>query len=209
MEPIELIVGLGNPGAKYANTRHNAGFWFVDRVASAAGATFRANSRLLGESCEASVDGRRVRLLKPTTYMNRSGQSIGATLAYYKIPIARLLVVHDEIDLPSGTIRLKDGGGHGGHNGLRDIVAHLSAKNFARLRIGVGHPGQRDEVIGHVLRRAGNSEQAEVDEAIKRGLDELPMIVRGELRGAMNVLNQRKQGAKSSPDEDAKQPKEN
>ena len=206
MEPIELIAGLGNPGEKYAKTRHNAGFWFLDRVAAQNGGTFRPVSRLLGEACDAMVAGRRVRLLKPATFMNRSGQSIAATLSYFKIPAERLLVVHDEIDLPSGTIRLKHAGGHGGHNGVRDIIAHLGAQEFARLRIGVGHPGQREEVIGHVLHRAGNAEQVEVDAAIELGIRELPGIVRGDLSAAMNVLNQRKRASQETPSDSGGQP---
>jgi len=198
MEPIELIAGLGNPGERYARTRHNAGFWFLDRLAERGSSAFRPVSRLFGDVCEMTIGARRVRLLKPTTFMNRSGYSIAATLAYFKIPVSRLLVVHDEIDLPVGVIRLKAGGGHGGHNGVRDVISHASDAGFARLRIGVGHPGSREEVVGHVLHRSGDVEQGEVDEAIERGLAELSTIVSGDLKAAMNVLNERKSVARPS-----------
>lgn len=191
MDPIELIAGLGNPGERYAGTRHNAGFWCVERLAARAGAVFRSVPKLLGELCEVVIGGRRVRLLKPTTFMNHSGQAVAAVARYYRVPVERILVVHDDIDLPAGTVRLKSGGGHGGHNGLRDIVVHLGDNRFARLRLGVGHPGQRDAVVGHVLHRAGRDEQADIDDAIERALGEMEVIVRGDIRGAMNVLNRR------------------
>ena len=192
---IQLIVGLGNPGDKYANTRHNAGFWFVDALARREGATFKPVSRLSGELTEISVSGTRVRLLKPTTFMNRSGQSVGATAKYYRIGPPSILVVHDELDLAAGTVRLKEGGGHGGHNGLRDIVQHLGSNAFLRLRVGVGHPGRKEAVVGHVLHRAGKSEQDAIDESLERAIELLPSMVRGDLPSAMNVLNRREKSA--------------
>lgn len=207
MDPIELIAGLGNPGQKYAGTRHNAGFWFVDRIAERGGGDFRAVGRLFGDLSEVTIAGHRVRLLKPTTFVNRSGQSVAATARYYKVAPGRVLVVHDEIDLPAGTIRLKAGGGHGGHNGLRDIIAQLGDNTFARLRLGVGHPGSSEDVVGHVLRRAGPNEQTGIDEAIERGLGELEAMVRGDIQGAMNTLNRREKSSNegSSPETPANQ----
>jgi len=191
MKRIDLIVGLGNPGEKYRATRHNAGFWFVERFARGRGATFRDARRVLGTLAEVEWRGRRVRLLEPSTFMNRSGLSVAAAVNYFRLEVPSVLVVHDEIDLPAGTVRLKEGGGHGGHNGLRDIISHLGSNAFARLRIGVGHPGQRDEVIGHVLRRAAGGEQERIDAAIDRALDEMETILEGDLETAMNVLNRR------------------
>ena len=189
--PIQLIVGLGNPGEKYMKTRHNAGFWLLDALAAREGATFRVESKLAGELCDVSVSGQRVRLLKPTTFMNASGRAVAATANFYRIPSASILVVHDEIDLPAGTLRLKNGGGHGGHNGLRDIISQLGGNDFARLRLGVGHPGKREEVIGHVLKRAGKDEQTGIDTAIAFALDEMDKIVVGDMPAAMNILNRR------------------
>jgi PTH1 family peptidyl-tRNA hydrolase len=191
MEPIELIVGLGNPGEKYDATRHNAGFWFLDRLSAREGGQFRPNARLNGYLAEVTTGGRRVRLLKPTTFMNRSGQSVGAAASYYRVAPEQILVVHDEIDLPAGALRLKAGGGHGGHNGLRDIVSHLNSKAFLRLRLGVGHPGSREDVIGHVLKRASREEQSLIDTAIDRALDETVLLFGGDVDSAMNVLNRR------------------
>ena len=128
--PLALVVGLGNPGSRYEQTRHNAGFWFVDALADRAGATFRPNARFLGDVCELTVGDQRLRLLKPTTFMNRSGQAVAALARFYRHSVEEILVVHDEIDLPVGSVRLKRGGGHGGHNGLRDLVAHLGSSDF-------------------------------------------------------------------------------
>ncbi|MFV2058740.1 MAG: aminoacyl-tRNA hydrolase, partial [Thiohalomonadales bacterium] len=143
---IQLIVGLGNPGAQYEQTRHNVGFWFVDLIARQCTVSFRAENKFQGEIAKASIVGvdnvaADVWLLKPMTFMNNSGQSIGALSRFYKIPVEAMLVVHDELDLPSGTARLKKSGGHGGHNGLRDTIAHLGVNTFNRLRLGIDHPG--------------------------------------------------------------------
>ena len=190
-EPVELVVGLGNPGPKYDQTRHNAGFWFADEVARRFRGVFRNESKFAGEVCRLDVDGRPVWLLKPQTYMNRSGQAVRLISSFYKIPLNRVLVAHDEIDLPPGTLRLKRGGGHGGHNGLRDIMAQLG-QEFLRLRLGVGHPGHKDMVVDYVLQRPTRED----DELIRRDIDEavdvLPQIVRGELARAMNTLHSRR-----------------
>ncbi len=146
-EPIELIVGLGNPGSRYEQTRHNAGFWLLDALAESLGSRFSVEGRFFGLLGRVEIDGQSCYLFKPTTFMNRSGQALAALTRYYKIPAPRVLVVHDEIDLPPGVVRLKRGGGHGGHNGLRDIIKALGDNSFWRLRLGVGHPGARDEVV--------------------------------------------------------------
>nr|VFJ48980.1 MAG: peptidyl-tRNA hydrolase [Candidatus Kentron sp. DK]VFJ58789.1 MAG: peptidyl-tRNA hydrolase [Candidatus Kentron sp. DK] len=187
--PIRSIVGLGNPGPRYAMTRHNAGFWFLDGLASRFRQTFRASAKLLGEECQITETGMQCRLFKPTTFMNESGMAVTAFFRYYRESPEQLLVVHDEIDLPPGTIRLKQGGGHGGHNGLRSIIAHMGTRDFSRLRIGVGHPGHRDEVVGYVLHPAREEEQTLIEQAIARAYGEFPLIARGELERVMNTLH--------------------
>ena len=189
--PIRLLVGLGNPGSKYAATRHNAGFWFVDAVAARYQAELRANGRFFADTAEVRVDGDSLRLLKPTTYMNESGRAVAAAVRYFRLPLDSVLVVHDEIDLPPGAIRLKRGGGHGGHNGLRDVIPALGSPDFARLRVGVGHPGSKDAVTGYVLNRATAEEQALIDDALARALDQIEVIVSGDLERAMNVLHRK------------------
>ncbi|OBS08019.1 aminoacyl-tRNA hydrolase [Acidihalobacter prosperus] len=189
-DPLSLIVGLGNPGPQYDRTRHNAGFWFLDELARRHGATLRAETRFSGEVGRARIEGREVWLLKPTTFMNRSGQSLAQLTAFYKIPPAEVLVAHDEIDLPPGDVRFKFGGGHGGHNGLRDIFGH-SGRDFWRARIGVGHPGHRDQVIDYVLGRPGRDEQQRIDEAIAAAADALPELIAGAGERAMKTLHTR------------------
>ncbi|UCG71817.1 MAG: aminoacyl-tRNA hydrolase [Chromatiales bacterium] len=166
-QPPQLIVGLGNPGAEHAKDRHNVGYWLADELAAGAGGSFRSDGKLLGEACQVQLGHAPVRLLKPTTYMNRSGGSVRRAIDYYKLDIERVLVIHDEIDLPAGVARLKQGGGHGGHNGLRDITQHCG-RDFMRLRIGVGHPGTKEQVTGHVLKAPGRDEL----ELIHRAIDE-------------------------------------
>jgi PTH1 family peptidyl-tRNA hydrolase len=187
-KPIRAIVGLGNPGAKYEDTRHNAGFWFVDRLARRYGGQFRAEAKFFGEVCKVRIAGEDVWLLKPATFMNRSGQAVNALLNFYKIGMTELLVVHDEIDLPSGDIRLKVGGGHGGHNGLRDIIPGVG-KDFVRLRVGVGHPGHKDRVADYVLSRASRDEQQAIDTALDEAERVIEDVVAGELQRAMNDLH--------------------
>jgi peptidyl-tRNA hydrolase, PTH1 family len=188
---IRLLVGLGNPGSRYEGTRHNAGFRFADRVASAHGGIFRSQSRFSGELCEVQVGAHPLRLLKPATYMNASGRSVAAVAGYFRLEAPEILVVHDEIDLPPGQIRLKRGGGHGGHNGLRDVIPALGSADFLRLRVGVGHPGDADRVVGYVLERAPAAEQALVDEGLDRALALLPGMVAGDHARVMNELHRR------------------
>lgn len=187
--PIRLIVGLGNPGADYAATRHNAGFWFVDRLAERYGGVFRSDAKFHGAVCRVVVDGRECWLLKPSTFMNRSGQSVSAFSRYYKIDQGEMLVAHDELDMAPGVVRLKRGGGHAGHNGLRDIIKAAGGREFWRLRIGIDHPGDARQVVNYVLGRPSRQDE----EAIIRGLDDaervLPDLVAGEYQKAMNRLH--------------------
>ena len=164
-QPPQLIVGLGNPGPEHTRDRHNVGFWLVDELAGSE--RFRAESKLLGDACQLQLGHSSVRLLKPTTFMNRSGGAVRRAIDYFKLEIERVLVIHDEIDLLAGVARLKQGGGHGGHNGLRDIIQHCG-RNFLRLRIGVGHPGNKEQVVGHVLKPPTRDEL----DMIRRAMDE-------------------------------------
>jgi PTH1 family peptidyl-tRNA hydrolase len=181
-----LIVGLGNPGAEYADTRHNAGFWLCERLAAKFGAEFRRESRFHG------LAGRtrdQVWLLLPQTYMNHSGQAVAALARFYRIAPGEMLVLHDELDLPPGTLRLKFGGGLGGHNGLKDIAAHFGTQDFWRLRIGVGHPGDRDQVVDYVLKKPRAEERTLIEAALDRALEHWQHIERGEYPAAMQKLN--------------------
>jgi PTH1 family peptidyl-tRNA hydrolase len=186
---IQLIVGLGNPGAQYEQTRHNAGFWFVEAVARRHGGSFKSDNKFHGEACKVLVGSRELWLLKPMTFMNRSGQAVAALARFYKIAPENILVAHDELDLPPGEARLKSGGGHGGHNGLRDTIAQLGSREFQRLRLGIGHPGHSSQVTGYVLGKAPADEQIAMENAIERALDVVPLIVGGEPQKAMNLLH--------------------
>ena len=188
--PIQLVVGLGNPGADYVLTRHNAGFWFVDALARAHGGSFSHERKFSGEICRLNIGGRDLRLLKPETFMNRSGQAVQAMAAYLKLPPEAILVAHDDLDLPAGAVRLKQGGGHGGHNGLRDIIDRLG-ENFVRLRFGIGRPGAGDEVIDYVLHRASEADESKIMEAVGATLAVLPRILNGEMEKAMHELHSR------------------
>ncbi|NGP54174.1 aminoacyl-tRNA hydrolase [Thioalkalivibrio sp. XN8] len=200
--PIRMIVGLGNPGPDYADTRHNAGFWLVDLLAQRHGGNFRAERKFAAEVAACRVGGADVLLLKPQTFMNRSGQAVQAASAYLKIPVEQVLVAHDDLDLPPGTARLKLGGGHGGHNGLRDLVAHLGP-GFWRLRLGIGHPGDRAEVIDYVLRRPAREEEASIREAVTEAADVIPILLgRGE-QPAMHRLHTRAPRAEPQPGPEA------
>ena len=196
MSTIKLIVGLGNPGAKHEKDRHNAGFWFVEALAATHGARFGNESKFLGELCQANIASRGVRLLKPLTFMNRSGQSVRAVIDYYRIEPEEVLVAHDELDLPPGTARLKRGGGHGGHNGLRDLISHIG-RDFARLRLGVGHPGDRNRVVGYVLQPPGRDEAVAIDDAIRASLDAMVVYLRDGEQKAMHQLHSK---ATAKPD---------
>jgi len=186
---IQLVAGLGNPGAKYEQTRHNAGFWFVDELARQQGANFHLESRFKSEVTRCSINGRDCRLQKPMEYMNRSGQPVASLAGFYRIPESCILVVHDDLDLPPGTARLKKGGGHGGHNGLRDLIPHLGSNDFLRLRIGIGHPGHRDDVVDYVLKQPSREDRAAIDAAIEDAIKVLPQIIAGELDAAMKALH--------------------
>lgn len=188
--PLELIVGLGNPGPEYDRTRHNAGADFVTELARREGASLSPENKFSGLTTQINLQGRNLRLLIPTTFMNRSGQAIAALTQFFKIPPEAILVAHDELDLPPGTARLKHGGGHGGHNGLRDTIKALGNNpNFNRLRLGVGHPGSASQVVGYVLKKAPAAEQQLIDEAIDRAIDALPKAVAGDWAAAMNQLH--------------------
>ena len=191
MPAIQLIVGLGNPGADYEPTRHNAGFWFVDELARRCQQSFRPESRFHSEVARCELQGHECRLQKPQTYMNRSGQAVRALMQFFKIPVDEILVVHDELDLPVGTARLKRGGGHGGHNGLRDLIDHLGSRDFHRLRIGIEHPGHKDLVVDYVLKKPGKAEKRLIEEAIDAALDVMPSVVGGHLEKAMHQLHSR------------------
>ncbi|QIK37188.1 aminoacyl-tRNA hydrolase [Caldichromatium japonicum] len=186
---IQLIVGLGNPGAQYAGTRHNVGFWWVDALAAAQGAVFRPESRFFGELTQVLIADQEIRLLKPTTYMNRSGQSVAAVARYFAIPTEQILIAHDELDLPVGTVRLKRGGGHAGHNGLRDTIATLGSPEFLRLRIGIAHPGDKTLVTCYVLGRPSREDESRIRGALDDATALLPELIAGRIDLAMNRLH--------------------
>ncbi len=189
MTGLRLIVGLGNPGAEHANTRHNAGFRFVNALAERAGARWSVDAKLFGETARVEVAGQSVWLLKPATFMNLSGKSVTAALRFWKIEPAQALLAHDELDLAPGTARLKFDGGHGGQNGLRDTIRLLGHAGFHRLRIGIGHPGHKDKVVPWVLGRAGKDDQLLIDRAIDDAIDVLPLAVQGDFNEAMKRLH--------------------
>jgi PTH1 family peptidyl-tRNA hydrolase len=195
--PIELIVGLGNPGPGYAETRHNVGFWFADRVCELHHACVRFDARFRGELARVSLAGRKFLLLKPMGYMNRSGLCTAEVARYYRIPPQALLVIHDDLDLPPGVARLKESGGPGGHNGLRDLITHLGDDGFVRLRLGIGHPGARELVTPYVLSRPPGDERDAIQSALEAGLTVLPFVIEGELGAAMNQLHRRARPARA------------
>ncbi len=189
MSRLRLIVGLGNPGADYLRTRHNAGFWFVDALARNEDAMFRSNGKLHGEACQIRIGDDPVWLLKPSTFMNKSGIAVASALRFYKIAPEQCLIAHDDLDLPPGTARLKFDGGHGGQNGLRDIVRHVGHGKFHRLRIGIGHPGHRDGVTPWVLGRPSAQDQDAMLDAVAAALNVLPLAVAGDFNEAMKRLH--------------------
>ncbi|MGY8814649.1 MAG: aminoacyl-tRNA hydrolase [Gammaproteobacteria bacterium] len=186
---IKLIVGLGNPGPKYTDTRHNAGFWFVDELIGNHNTDFSPDKKFLGDCARLVFEGVDCRILKPNTFMNNSGRSVKAITDYYSIEPSEVLVAHDEIDLEVGTARIKKGGGHGGHNGLRDIIEQTGDKEFLRLRIGVGHPGHKDDVINYVLEKPRIDDEKDIKESIDRAVGIMPLMFKGELNKAMTLLN--------------------
>jgi PTH1 family peptidyl-tRNA hydrolase len=187
-QAIRLIVGLGNPGDKYDKTRHNAGFWLVDELARRYHANLRAESKFSGEVAKVIIAGKDVWLLKPMTFMNRSGLAAHQLANFYKIPTEQILVAHDELDIPAGDIRLKSAGGHGGHNGLRDLHAQIG-KEYWRLRLGIDHPGNKNKVADYVLSRPSQADEIEILRAVDRAADEIETIINGDTQKAMQVLH--------------------
>jgi len=186
---LRLIVGLGNPGADYVDTRHNAGFWLIDEIAREQGLSFRFEKRHNADECKFKAHGRDVFLLKPQTFMNRSGQAVAALARYYKIAPGEILVIHDELDLSPGTNRIKQAGGHGGHNGLRDIVNHLGSRDFFRIRVGIGHPGDSKQVINYVLHKPSTADLTAIENASRDTLAVMPQLLEGRIDKAMQALH--------------------
>ncbi|MYN13457.1 aminoacyl-tRNA hydrolase [Pusillimonas sp. TS35] len=192
MQPIRLIIGLGNPGPEYETTRHNAGFWLADHIADDLKASFQLEKAFSAWVAKARVEGEVVVVAKPTTYMNRSGQAAGALLRFYKLAPEQVLVLHDELDLPPGSVKIKQGGGHAGHNGLRDIQAAFGSPAFWRLRIGIGHPralGLNQQVAGYVLERPRREELAAIEGVIDRCRAVVPALLRGEFTQITSQLH--------------------
>ncbi len=188
-QKIQIIVGLGNPGSQYEDTRHNAGFWFVDELARQNSGIFKADKKYHGDICEINFAGNNVRLLKPNTFMNLSGQSVASLANFFKIPAENILVAHDELDFPVSKIRLKTGGGHGGHNGLRDIIAKLGSKNFMRLRIGIDHPGSSNLVTGYVLGKPQQKERELIIASLGNATAICDLLVKGDIQNATQTLH--------------------
>jgi PTH1 family peptidyl-tRNA hydrolase len=187
---IKLIVGLGNPGSEYRGTRHNAGADFVDQLARQCATSLQVEAKFFGLSTRVNYDGHDLRLLIPTTFMNRSGQAVSAIARFYKIEPQEILIAHDELDIPAGTAKFKRGGGHGGHNGLRDIVPALgNDKNFMRLRIGIGHPGHASKVTGYVLGAPSQVDRSRIDLCIEEAIYALPLLLAGDETKAMTRLH--------------------
>ena len=184
-----VIAGLGNPGPEYVASRHNAGFWFVDAVAERYRSVFRTENKFHGAACRVDLDDRAVRLLKPSTYMNRSGLAVVSLACYYRVPPEQILVAHDDLDFPPGTVRLKHGGGTGGHNGLADLTRALGSDRYRRLRIGIGRTDGRARGIDYVLGTPSRSDREAIDQAIEQALEALPLIVAGEWDRAMQRLH--------------------
>lgn len=190
MSEIKLIVGLGNPGEKYADTRHNAGEWLIERLARHFNVSLNPESKFFGKTARTLLNGKEVRLLVPTTFMNLSGKAVGTLASFYRIKPEEILVIHDELDLPAGIAKLKQGGGHGGHNGLKDIVAQLgNNNNFYRLRIGIGHPGHRDLVAGYVLNKPSPADRDALEKVLDEATDCVEMIFKDGMVKATNRLN--------------------
>ena len=188
MSEIKLIVGLGNPGAQYEATRHNAGFWWVDQVCAETGSKLNLEAKFFGHAGKLKSH-EDTWLLKPTTFMNASGRAVAALAKFYKITPESILVIHDELDLPPGVTKLKKGGGHGGHNGLKDIAAQLGTPDFWRLRIGIGHPGDKNQVDNFVLHAATRDEQTLIEQNIDQSTTLLPLLLQGKFEEAMLKLH--------------------
>ena len=189
MSQIKLIAGLGNPGAEYEHTRHNAGFWLLDELAWRWKTAFKDEKKFFGQVARAALPSGDVWLLKPQTYMNKSGTAVQALAAFYKIQPAEILVVHDELDIPTGWVKFKQGGGNGGHNGLKDIQARLGTPDFYRLRLGIDHPGDKALVVGYVLNKPSAADRQQIDDAVAKSLQGLPQLVAGEWEEAQRFLH--------------------
>lgn len=188
---IQLIVGLGNPGNPYAHTRHNAGAWLVEALCEKFHLKLKTENKFNAKVITWPSNGKECKILIPNTFMNHSGQSVGSVVKYYQIPVDAILVAHDDLDIPPGAVRFKTGGGHGGHNGLRDIIHHLKSAGFHRIRLGIGHPGHRDDVADYVLNPASKVDEQKIQAAIEDTLKVLPKIINGEWQTVMNLLHSR------------------
>ena len=186
--PLKLIVGLGNPGNQYANTRHNTGFWFVQQIADEFGIVMNLDKKFNGLTGRGQIFGQDVRLLMPTTFMNKSGQSVVPMAKFYGIDPLEILIAHDELDIPAGSIKLKTGGGHGGHNGLKDITPHIG-HDFHRLRIGISHPGHKSKVSGHVLSAPSPADRIAIEASLEAAMQALDKLVSGDIENARNHIN--------------------
>lgn len=190
MSEIKLIVGLGNPGDKYADTRHNAGEWLIERLARRFNLNLSAEAKFSGKTARAVINGQEIRFLIPTTFMNLSGKAVGALANFYRIQPEQILVIHDELDLPPGVAKIKQGGGHGGHNGLKDIIAQLANnKNFYRLRIGIGHPGDKNLVASYVLNKPSPTDWQLIDRTLDEATDSVEILIKEGITKATNRLN--------------------
>ncbi len=189
LTPIQLIVGLANPGKEYANTRHNAGAWFIDNITNGLHTRLKLENRYHGLHSLLELHNQPCHLLIPSTFMNLSGQAVNACMRYLKIPPQAVLIAHDDIDLPAGTIKLKFDGGDGGHNGLKNIISHLGTKQFYRLRIGVGHPGSSKDVSDYVLHHPSKADKTKIEDALLKAQEALPLIIRGDISNAMQQLH--------------------
>ena len=189
MSHIALIAGLGNPGPGYKGTRHNAGFWFIDELSQHYPLDFKLESRFQGEVANAQIKGLSIRVLRPGTFMNESGQSVASLMRYFAIEPGSVLVVHDDLDLEPGVVRLKEGGGHGGHNGLRDLIRHLDSNDFVRLRLGIGHPGHPDDVTDYVLHAPPAGQCSAILDAVSRAVALIGPMINGDHAAVMNELH--------------------
>ena len=189
MSHIALIAGLGNPGPGYKGTRHNAGFWFIDELSQHYSLDFKLESRFQGEVANAQIKELPIRVLRPVTFMNESGQSVASLMRYFAIEPGSLLVVHDDLDLEPGVARLKEGGGHGGHNGLRDLIRHLDSNDFVRLRLGIGHPGHPDDVTDYVLHAPPAGQRSAILDAVSRAVALIEPMINGDHAAVMNELH--------------------
>lgn len=198
MNGIRLFVGLGNPGPQYEATRHNAGFWWIDQIARDVGARLSSEAKFFGLAARFKSHDQEAWLLQPTTFMNASGRAVAALARFYKIAPEQILVIHDELDLPPGQAKLKLGGGHGGHNGLKDIAAQLGTPNFWRLRLGIGHPGEKSAVVGYVLHTPSRDEAGLIEDTIYQSSHLLPMLLAGSYEAAMLKLHTKPKAEKSS-----------